>query len=282
MVPFYKMNGLGNEIIVADMRNAEKNITPQAAIALAKETETAFDQIMAVHNTQKAGTGYHIEIWNADGSMAQACGNGTRCVVEWLYKQNLGNHFKLDTAAGIVEATRLDNGLVSVDMGKPHLVWNEIPVATAIPDTNHADISCGPLTDASLVSMGNPHAIYFVNEDVNQVALDQYGPKLEHNPFFPERCNISIAHVTSDETLLLRTWERGAGLTRACGTAACAATVAAHRRNLTKRHVTVTLPGGNLQIEWRDDDHIIMTGPTEFEFAGWFDSLTGNYQRKLS
>lgn len=279
MVAFNKMNGLGNEIIVADMRGAKQNITPQAAITLAKNTDTAFDQIMAVHNALAPDADYHIEIWNADGSKAQACGNGTRCVVEWLFEQNLGNHFKLDTASGIIEAKRLDNGLVSVDMGVPRLAWNEIPISVAIPDTNHADISNGPLHDASLISMGNPHAIYFVGKDINDIALEKYGSELEHNPFFPERCNISIAHVTSRKTLVLRTWERGAGLTRACGTAACAATVAACRRGLTERTLTVELPGGKLQIEWRNDNHIIMTGATEFEFSGSFDPLTGDYQR---
>ncbi|WP_295880097.1 diaminopimelate epimerase [uncultured Bartonella sp.] len=279
MIPFEKMNGLGNEIIVADMREAKTDITPKAAIALAKKSDTAFDQIMAVHKPIKSGSDYHIVIWNSDGSKAQACGNGTRCVVEWLYKQNLGDNFKLDTVAGIVKAKRRENGLVSVDMGIPHLEWQKIPVSHAIADTNHADIGRGPLRDASLVSMGNPHAIFFVGDDIEKIALDKYGPELEHDPFFPERCNISIAHVTSPTSLTLRTWERGAGLTRACGTASCAATVAASRRSLTKRHVTVTLPGGKLDILWDKDNHIIMTGPTEFEFSGKFDPVSGEHQR---
>lgn len=279
MIPFEKMNGLGNEIIVADMRETKTDITPKAAIALAKKSDTAFDQIMAVHKPIKSGSDYHIVIWNSDGSKAQACGNGTRCVVEWLYKQNLGDNFKLDTVAGIVKAKRRKNGLVSVDMGIPHLEWQEIPVSHVIADTNHADIGRGPLQDASLVSMGNPHAIFFVGDDIENIALDKYGPELEHDPFFPERCNISIAHVTSPTSLTLRTWERGAGLTRACGTASCAATVAASRRSLTKRHVTVTLPGGKLDILWNKDNHIIMTGPTEFEFSGKFDPVSGEHQR---
>lgn len=279
MIPFYKMNGLGNEIIVADMREVKTDITPQAVIALAKKDDTAFDQIMAVHNTVLPNSSYHIEIWNADGSKAQACGNGTRCVVEWLFKQNLGDSFQLDTAAGIVDAHRHHNGLVSVDMGMPHLKWQDIPVAYAIADTNHVDIGCGPLHDASLVSMGNPHAIFFVGENIQNIALERYGPILEHDSFFPERCNISIAHITSPETLTLRTWERGAGLTRACGTAACAATVAANRRTLTRRSLTVNLPGGQLGVTWNENNHIIMTGPTEFEFSGQFDPLSGDYQR---
>lgn len=279
MIPFSKMNGLGNEIIVADMRAAGSNITPQAAIALASQAETTFDQIMAIHPAKKADTDFYIEIWNADGSMAQACGNGTRCVVEWLYQRQLGSHFTFDTAGGIVTAERLENGLVSVDMGKPHLRWNEIPVSYEIPDTNHADIGSGPLGDASLVSMGNPHAIYFVGDDIQAIALDIYGPKLENDPIFPQRCNISIAHVTSSKSLTLRTWERGAGLTRACGTAACASAVAAHRRGKTERAITVTVPGGNLEILLRHDDHVIMTGATEFEFDGFLEPTSGDYQR---
>lgn len=279
MIPFDKMNGLGNEIIVADMREAKTNITPQAAIVLANKSDTAFDQIMAVHKAIIPNSDYHIEIWNADGSMAQACGNGTRCVVEWLFKQNLGNHFKLDTAAGIVTAERQNNGLVCVDMGIPRLQWQDIPVAHAIADTNHVDIGCGELHDASLVSMGNPHAIFFVGADIQQIPLDEYGSKLEHDSFFPQRCNISIAYVTSPQALTLRTWERGAGLTRACGTAACAATVAANRRGLTERNLKVTLPGGQLEVTWGQDNHIMMTGPTEFEFSGQFDPLTGEHQR---
>lgn len=279
MIPFIKMNGLGNKIIVADMRQADENITPNAAIALAKDTQTAFDQIMAVHMPKNAQTNFLIEIWNADGSMAQACGNGTRCVVEWLYSQNLGNRFIFETKGGIVHAERLESGLVSVDMGVPRLEWKDIPVSREIANTNHVEIGTGALSDASLVSMGNPHAIFFVGSDIQEIALERYGPILEHDALFPERCNISIAEVTSLTSLTLRTWERGAGLTRACGTAACASVVSACLRNLTARHITVTVPGGDLDIEWQDNDHIIMTGPTEFEFYGHFNPLSGHYQR---
>lgn len=279
MIPFSKMNGLGNKIIVADMRQAAVNITSAAAIALAGNIDTAFDQIMAVHKATLFDTDYKIEIWNADGSMAQACGNGTRCVVEWLYAQKLGNHFIFDTKGGVIEAQRQQTGLISVDMGIPRLNWQNIPVSREIADTNHVAFDVGPLKDACLVSMGNPHAIFFVGSDIQSLPLDTYGRILEHDPLFPERCNISIAEVTSSKSLTLRTWERGAGLTLACGTAACASLVAANRRGLTARHATITVPGGDLNILWRDDDHIIMTGPTEFEFNGQFDPLSGTYIR---
>jgi len=274
-----KMNGLGNKIIVADMRGRNDRITSEAARTLAQTDETSFDQIMAIHDSRHKSTNYFIEIWNSDGSLAKACGNGARCVAEWLYNKEKCNHFTFDTAGGIVHAQRLPNGLVSVDMGKPRCQWTEIPLATAVEDTNHVALQCGPLADAVVVSMGNPHAIFFVESSVTDYNLEDYGPKLEHNPLFPERANISIAHVTSRKSLDLRTWERGAGLTHACGTAACASVVAACRQNLTDRQVMVTLPGGKLSIIWEKNDHVLLTGPTEYEFSGLFDPETGRYTR---
>lgn len=274
-----KMNGLGNKIIVADMRARHDHIQPAAAIALAGGKDTAFDQIMAVYDTTNSDYDNYIEIWNSDGSKAQACGNGTRCVVEWLFSQTGKTTFVFETDGGIVQAVRLHDGLVAVDMGVPRLDASDIPTSRPLADTNHVDLSCGPLKDANLVSMGNPHAIFFVDEDVWGYALEDYGPKLEHDALFPERANISIAHITSSTSLDLRTWERGAGLTLACGTGACASVVAACRRGLTGNSVTVTLPGGTLEIEWRKDGHIIMTGSTEYEFSGHFDPENGSFER---
>lgn len=272
---FEKMNGLGNEIIVADMRGRADQITPQAAIYLAQAPLTRFDQIMAVYDPTDGKHDYRMEIWNQDGTEAQSCGNGTRCVVEWLYRTTGARHFTFDTKGGTVEAERLDNGLVAVDMGLPKCNWHDIPTSHPLDDTLHVSFDCGLLPDATLVSMGNPHAIFFVENDVWSYPLDEYGPKLEHDPLFPERCNISIAQIISEETINIRTWERGAGLTKACGTAACATTVAAILRNLTQRSVTANMPGGSLYIHWRDDGRVIMTGATEFEFSGYFDPLTG-------
>lgn len=272
------MNGLGNKIIVADLRKAIHNITPQAIQALASNPQTHFDQIMAIHPpTQDAD--FRIEIWNADGSMAKACGNGTRCVIEWLANHNLGNNFRLETSTGIVEGKRQTDGLISVDMGRPYLNAKDMPVSREIIDTNHVDITAGPLQDACLVSVGNLHAIFFIESNIQNIPLEKYGPKLEHDPLFPERCNISIAQITSKKSLTLRTWERGAGLTQACGSAACASAVAAYRRGLTERHIDVNLPKGILSILYRDDEHIIMTGPTEHEFSGLFNPLTGTYKK---
>jgi len=272
-----KMNGLGNTIIVADMRGRQDRVTPLAARALAQADITSYDQIMAVYDPRSPDTDFFIEIWNRDGSQAQACGNGTRCVVAWLHEQGQGECFSLETVGGIVRAWRLYNGLVTVDMGIPRCQWQAIPLAAAVKDTNHVALQCGPLADASVVSMGNPHAVFFVDKNVNDDNLAQYGSALECDPLFPERANISIARVTSPTHLELRTWERGAGLTRACGTAACASVVAACRRGLTQRQVTVTLPGGDLDIIWDENDHILMTGPAEYEFSGRFDPATGQY-----
>lgn len=278
-VAMTKMNGSGNRIIVADMRGRNDRITSEAARVLAATDETGFDQIMAIHDSQHDNADYTIEILNSDGSLAGACGNGTRCVTEWLCKKEKRNCFTFDTAGGIIHAQQLQNGLVSVDMGGPRCKWQDIPLASAIEDTSHVALRCGPLADASVVSMGNPHAIFFVTDNVMDYSLEDYGPKLEHDPLFPERANISIARITSGTSLELRTWERGAGLTPACGTAACASVVAACRRSLNDRQAMVTLPGGRLSISWKKNDHVLLTGPTEYEFSGLLDPASGRYTR---
>lgn len=281
---FAKMNGLGNKIIVADMRGRADRITPTAAIRLANEEATRFDQIMAIHDPKTPGTDYYIEIINCDGTQAQACGNGTRCVVQWLSLENGKHDYTFQTLAGILTAHEHEDGLITVDMGHPRFGWQDIPLAHAVADTSAIELTAGPsdapvLQSPSIASMGNPHAIFWVENDVWSYALDQYGPALEHDPIFPERANISIAQVTSRDTIILRTWERGAGLTLACGSAACAAAVSAARTGRTNRKVTVHVPGGPLGIEWRDDDHVMMTGPAEWEFDGNFDPATGAWER---
>ncbi len=277
------MNGLGNKIIVADMRENTYALTPQAIFALATDPQTQFDQIMAIHPPLHDKADFRLEIWNADGSMANACGNGTRCVIAWLTDNNLCNNlgevFRLETPAGIIEGKRKTDSLISVNMGCPNFNAKDMPVSHEIVDTNHVEITAGPLKDACLISVGNLHAIFFVESNIQHIPLEKYGPKLEHDPLFPERCNISIACVTSKKSLNLRTWERGAGLTQACGSAACASAVAAYRRGLTERHVDVNLPGGILNIFYREDNHIIMTGPAQYEFSGFLNPLTGSYKK---
>ncbi|PYE88967.1 diaminopimelate epimerase [Phyllobacterium leguminum] len=281
---FARMNGLGNEIIVADMRGRGDRIAPAAAIALARDPATKFDQIMAIHDPKASGTDYYVEIINRDGSLAQACGNGMRCVVQALAAETGRDRFTFETLAGILTAEEHADGLISVDMGKPRFGWQEIPLAEEFADTRRIELQVGPidapvLHSPSVASMGNPHAIFWVDRDVWSYELEKFGPLLENHPIFPERANVSIAQVTADNALTLRTWERGVGLTRACGSAACAAAVNAARTGRTGRNVTVTVPGGPLQIEWRGDDHVIMTGPAEWEFAGSFDPATGTWTR---
>ncbi|MBX3583866.1 MAG: diaminopimelate epimerase [Rhizobiaceae bacterium] len=284
-VPFAKMNGLGNDIVVADMRGRTDRVTPAAAVALNADPATKFDQIMAIHDPRTPGTDNYVEILNSDGSMAQACGNGMRCVVQALSAETGKKSFTFETVAGILTAQEHDNGLISVDMGKPRFGWQDIPLAEEFRDTRMIELQVGPidapvLHSPSVASMGNPHAIFWVDNDVWSYALDRFGPMLENHPIFPERANITLAQVTSRDTMTIRTWERGAGLTLACGSATCAAAVSAARTGRTGRNVAVTVPsGGMLAIEWRDDDHVIMTGPAAWEFSGSFDPATGRWVR---
>ncbi|MGI6856008.1 diaminopimelate epimerase [Mesorhizobium sp. 1B3] len=281
---FAKMNGLGNEIIVADMRGRADRVLPAAAVALNADPATRFDQIMAIHDPRTPGTQNYVEIINSDGSMAQACGNGMRCVVQALAAENGRKRYTFETIAGILTAEEHADGLISVDMGVPRFGWKDIPLAEEFHDTRAIELQVGPIDDPvlhspSVASMGNPHAIFWVDRDVWSYELDRFGPLLENHPIFPERANITIAQVTAPDAMTIRTWERGAGLTRACGSAACAAAVSGARTGRTGRKVTVTVPGGPLSIEWRDDDHVVMTGPAEWEFSGTFDPATGGWDR---
>ena len=283
--PFAKMNGIGNEIIVADMRGRADKVTAEAAIALNAGEATKFDQIMAIHDARTPATAYYIDILNSDGTSAQACGNGMRCVVQALAAETGQKSFPFETRAGILNAQEHADGLISVDMGKPRFGWQEIPLAEEFRDTRMIELQIGPidapvLHSPSAVSMGNPHAIFWVDNDVWSYELDRFGPLLENHPIFPERANITIAQVTSPKTMIIRTWERGAGLTKACGSAACAAVVAAARTRRTGRSVSLMTPGGGeLNVEWRDDDHVILTGAAEWEFSGSFDPTTGAWAR---
>ncbi|WP_374622994.1 diaminopimelate epimerase [Devosia sp.] len=283
--PFLKMNGLGNEIIVADMRGRADRVTPAAAVALAADPATRFDQIMAIHDPRTPGTANYVEIINSDGSLAQACGNGMRCVVQALAAETGLRSFVFETLAGILTGSEHADGSITVDMGRPRFGWDEIPLAEEFHDTTGIELQIGPIDDPvlhtpSVASMGNPHATFWVEDDVWNYALDRFGPLLENHPIFPERANISLAQVVAPDRIILRTWERGAGLTRACGTAACAALVNGARTYRTGRKATVTLPGGDLVVEWRADDHVLLTGPAEREFAGRFDPRTGSWSRE--
>ena len=283
-VPFLKMNGLGNQIIVADMRGRADRVTPAAAVAINAAPGTSFDQIMAIHDPRTPGTANYIEIINSDGSLAQACGNGMRCVVQVLTAEQGRQAFTFETLAGILFGEERDDGMITVDMGTPKFAWYDIPLAEEFADTRKIELQIGPidapvLHSPSVASMGNPHATFWVHDDVWNYALDRFGPMLENHPIFPERANISIAQVVAQDKIILRTWERGAGLTEACGTAACAAVVNGARTRRTARSATVTLPGGDLFVEWRDNDHVVITGPAELEWTGTLDPATGIWAR---
>jgi diaminopimelate epimerase len=283
-INFAKMNGLGNQILVADMRGRSDRILPEAAIVLDSDPSTKFDQIMAIHDPRTDGTDAYVEIINSDGSLAQACGNGTRCVVQALAAETGRRAFTFETLGGIIGAEEHGDGLISVDMGVPKFGWQDIPLSEEFADTRYIELEIGPLGapilhSPSVASMGNPHAVFWVSDDIWSYDLGRFGPLLENHPLFPERANISIAQVTDKATIIMRTWERGAGLTQACGSAACAVAVCAARTRRTCRDVTVHVPGGPLKIEWRDDDHVIMTGPAEWEFAGKLDPETGAHIR---
>jgi diaminopimelate epimerase len=274
---FVKMNGLGNEIVVVDMRLRPAAISAGEARAAASPKGTPYDQMMALYPPRTPGTDAFVRIFNSDGSETGACGNGMRCVADLLFRQTDKQVLTFETKAGLLNCWKGNRPLVAtVDMGIPRFGWDEIPLAEAFQDTRAIALQIGPLDEPilhspSVLNMGNPHAIFWV-EDADVYDLARIGPLLENHPIFPDRANISLAVVRSLEHLVVRTWERGAGLTKACGSAGCAAAVSGARTRRTGRKVTVTLPGGDLLIEWREhDNHVLMTGPVEYEFEGRFD-----------
>ncbi len=271
---FVKMNGLGNEIVIVDLRRTPSPIG--AAEARGAALQEPYDQLMALYPA-RSGADASICIYNNDGSEAGACGNGMRCVAALVSRETGKGRLVFETAAGAIACWDAGGGLFTVDMGPPRFRWDEIPLAEEFADTRRIELEVGPrgapiLHSPSVVSMGNPHAIFWV-DDPGAYDLAKIGPLLEHHPLFPQRANITLAATPARDHLVIRTWERGAGLTKACGSAACAAAVAAARLRRTARKVTVTLPGGDLAIEWRDgDDHVLMTGPVEYEHEGRFDA----------
>jgi diaminopimelate epimerase len=272
---FLKMNGLGNEIVVVDMRAAPLAVTTADVRVAAGAVQ--FDQMMVLYPGRVPETDAFVRIYNNDGSEAGACGNGMRCVADVLFRETDKAVLTFETKAGRVNCWPGERARVStVDMGAPRFEWHEIPLAEECHDTAAIALAIGPLDEPvlqspSAVNMGNPHAVFWV-DDVDAYDLARLGPALETHPMFPERANISLAMVASTSHVIVRVWERGAGLTKACGTAACAVAVAAARTRRAGRKVTVTLPGGDLLIDWRESDgHVLMTGPVEYEFEGRFE-----------
>jgi diaminopimelate epimerase len=276
---FLKMHGAGNAIVVLDLRGSSVTVRPEEARAIARDPGSAFDQLMVLHDPVRAGTDAFLRIYNTDGSESGACGNGTRCVAYAMMDDPAmarpaeGGRLTLETAAGLLGVRRVSERAFTVDMGRPRLAWDEIPLSEPFPDTRRVELQIGPIDEPVLhspgvVNMGNPHAVFFVEQDPDSFDLARIGPMLENHPLFPERANISVAQVKGREAIKLRVWERGAGLTLACGTAACATVVAASRLRMIGRQATVALPGGELFVEWRADDHVLMTGPVALVAEG--------------
>jgi diaminopimelate epimerase len=269
---FIKMNGLGNDFVVVEAGTERFLPNVQEVRAIAdRKGGIGCDQLISLERSEQADA--FMRIWNADGGEVGACGNAARCV-GWLLMEASGrDSIRIETAAGLVEAKRAGAREVTVDMGAPGLHWRDIPLAQAV-DTRRVDLEVDYIRDRpGCVSMGNPHMVFFV-PDAMAVPLGRLGARLERHPLFPERANVGFAQVRAANRIRLRVWERGVGITSACGTGACAAIVAGHRRGLTGREVTVEMDGGELLIDWRrPDDHVLMTGPVAVEFAGRLPNL---------
>lgn len=264
------MHGAGNDFVVLDLRHGGAVPTAKQAVAIAdRHRGIGCDQIILIGPSKTGIADLGLTFLNSDGSESGACGNGTRCVADLLMQERAADHLALETAAGILDCARGKDGRVTVDMGLARTEWRDIPLAEA-RDTLHLGIGEGPVRDPVAVSMGNPHAVFFVPE-VAAVPIEAIGPKLERHKLFPQRANIGFAEVRAPDRIRLRVWERGAGLTLACGSGACAALVAAVRRGLTERKATLELDGGALAVEWLENGHVLMTGPTAIAFRGTID-----------
>lgn len=269
-IPFVKMHGLGNDFVVLDCRRGGVAINAAGVCALAnRRTGIGCDQVILLKPPRHPAARLLMQIRNADGSKAEACGNATRCIASLAHRETGASHVRIETVAGLLEAEVLPDGSVAVDMGPARTGWREIPLAREM-NTDWVELALGPLSRPACTNIGNPHATFFV-DDAEAVDLARLGPSLERHPLFPERANIGVAAIRSRQDIRLRVWERGAGMTPACGSGACAALIAAYRRGLADRCAVVELDGGNLNINWREDRHVIMTGPATLSFEGAFD-----------
>ena len=273
-LPFIKMQGLGNDFVIVDARPGR----PAAGIMLDDRSAAAIanrhrgvgcDQLIVLEMARDE-TDVFMRIRNSDGGEVGACGNATRCVGHLLMNETGQDDLHIQTVAGRLRVFRADNGQVTVDMGRPEFSWDRIPLAKEM-ETLHLDLSWGGHSDPAAANLGNPHATFFV-DNAEAVAIDRLGPELENHPLFPEGANIGMAQILATGDMRLRVWERGAGLTQACGTAACAAVVNAHRRGLMARSGDVHMDGGQLRIEWLDNNHVCLTGPVNTSFTGLLDA----------
>ena len=266
-LPFIKMHGLGNDFVVLDGRAQTISFDQAQAKRVAdRHTGIGCDQLIVIEAARDSQADAFMRIRNADGHEVAACGNAARCIADILMQEKGSDHAIIETNAGLLDAEARDGGQVAVDMGPVRHDWRDIPLSKAV-DTLHMGIEHGPLKDPVGVNIGNPHAVFFV-DDAEAVPLEVVGPVIEHHEMFPEFANVGAAQVIDSETIRLRVWERGSGLTQACGTGACAALVAAHRRGLTGRVADVRLDGGTLRIDWLPDNHVMMTGAVATSFTG--------------
>ena len=267
---FAKMHGCGNDFVIMDGRSHTLGLTagPGWRAVANRHTGIGCDQVIVLEPSA-AGADVLMRIWNPDGSEAGACGNATRCVADILFRESGRTFVTIRTISGDLPATLQTDGQVEIDMGAVRLDWQDVPLSQPM-DTLHLDLAADGVAGPAAASMGNPHATFFV-PDLTAVPITRIGPVLEHAPIFPQRANIGFAQILDVGTIRLRVWERGAGLTLACGSGACATLVNAHRRGLANRRANVIVDGGTLQIEWRDDGHVLMTGPAVTVFAGEID-----------
>ncbi len=278
-IPFVKMHGLGNDFVVFDGRRdpAVLDLDNATAARIAdRKTGVGCDQLIVIEPARDELADAFMRIRNNDGGEVEACGNATRCVANIVMGELGRKDVIIETVAGLLDANGLADGRVTVDMGQVRLDWRDIPLSQAV-DTNHIPLSLGGLSDAVGVNVGNPHAVFFV-DDAESIDIEKLGPVLEHHEMFPERANIEVCSIIGKNRIRMRVWERGVGVTRACGTGACAAGVAAARRGLTGRKTEIILDGGPLTIEWLPDDHVLMTGPVATSFSGFLHgSLLGQH-----
>ena len=264
---FTKMHGLGNDFVVIDARRRPVAMAPDLARAIADRRQgVGCDQLIVIERPTVVQADAFMRIFNADGGEVGACGNAARCIAALLMQETGAGRVGLETAAGLIHAQAATGGSVSVNLGPVSTDWQAIPLAEA-RDTLHLDVTAGALGDGVAVSVGNPHIVFFV-ADADAVPLAEIGPQIEHHPLFPERTNVEVVQVLGPGALRVRVWERGAGITRACGTGACAAAVAAARRRLGERQVEIAMDGGLLQVDWRADGTVCLTGPVATSFTG--------------
>ena len=267
IAPFTKMHGCGNDFVIMDERVSPLGLTPRRAAAIADRNRgVGCDQFIVLEPPPAHGVDVFMRIYNPDGSESGACGNATRCVVDMLASETGLRVLTVQTISGLLPSRVLDDGRIEVDMGAARLNWDQIPLAQAM-DTLHLPLAAPGVADPAACSMGNPHATFFV-DDLAAINIPSIGPALEHDPLFPQRANIGFAQILAPDRIRLRVWERGAGLTLACGSGACATIVNAARRGLTGRHATIVVDGGELELVWREDGHVLMTGPTAIAFRG--------------